>query len=73
MMHTILSIIIPIVIALVVLVAVILLAKSMYRIADVDKALIITGGKKPKVIISGGAFVIPIIRKADFFDLCMLL
>lgn len=72
MMHTILSIIIPIVIALVVLVAVILLAKSMYRIADVDKALIITGGKKPKVIISGGAFVIPIIRKADFFDLCML-
>ena len=72
MMQTILSIIIPIVIALVVLVAVILLAKSMYRIADVDKALIITGGKKPKVIISGGAFVIPIIRKADFFDLCML-
>lgn len=72
MMQTILSIIIPIVIVLVVLVAVILLAKSMYRIADVDKALIITGGKKPKVIISGGAFVIPIIRKADFFDLCML-
>lgn len=72
MMQTILSIIIPIVIAIVVLVAVILLAKSMYRIADVDKALIITGGKKPKVIISGGAFVIPIIRKADFFDLCML-
>lgn len=44
----------------------------MYRIADVDKALIITGGKKPRIIISGGAFVIPIIRKADFFDLCIL-
>lgn len=72
MTQTILSIIIPIVIALVVVLTVILLAKSMYRIADVDKALIITGGKKPKIIISGGAFVIPIIRKADFFDLCML-
>lgn len=72
MMQMNLSIIIPIVITLVVLVVLILLAKSMYRIADVDKALIITGGKKPKVIISGGAFVIPIIRKADFFDLCML-
>lgn len=72
MTQTILSIIIPIVVALVVLLALILLAKSMYRIADVDKALIITGGKKPKIIISGGAFVIPIVRKADFFDLCML-
>lgn len=72
MEQTMLSIIILIVIALVVVVAVILLAKSMYRIADVDKALIITGGKEPKIIISGGAFVIPIIRKADFFDLCML-
>ena len=72
MTQTILSIIIPIVIALVVVLTVVLLAKSMYRIADVDKALIITGGKKPKIIISGGAFVIPIIRKADFFDLCML-
>ncbi len=72
MTQMILSIIIPIAIALVVIVAIILLAKSMYRIADVDKALIITGGKKPKIIISGGAFVIPIIRKADFFDLCML-
>lgn len=72
MTETILSIIIPIAIIIIVLLAAILLAKSMYRIADVDKALIITGGKKPKIIISGGAFVIPIIRKADFFDLCML-
>ena len=72
MLQTILSIIIPVVIVIVILVVIILLAKSMYRIADVDKALIITGGKKPKIIVSGGAFVIPIIRKADFFDLCML-
>ncbi|MCI8833020.1 MAG: hypothetical protein HFJ19_02305 [Clostridia bacterium] len=72
MTGTILSITIPIIIGLFVLLALVLLAKSMYRIADVDKALIITGGKKPKIIISGGAFVIPIIRKADFFDLCML-
>lgn len=72
MIETILSIIIPVAIVLVVVLVVVLLAKSMYRIADVDKALIITGGKKPKIIVSGGAFVIPIIRKADFFDLCML-
>lgn len=72
MIETILSIIIPIAIVLIAVLTLVLLAKSMYRIADVDKALIITGGKKPKIIISGGAFVIPIIRKSDFFDLCML-
>lgn len=68
----ILSTIIPIAIIAIAIIVIIILAKSMYRIADVDKALIITGGKKPRIIISGGAFVIPIIRKADFFDLCML-
>lgn len=72
MLETILSIVIPIVVVLVAALGLVLLLKSMYRIADVDKALIITGGKKPKIIIAGGAFVIPIIRKADFFDLCML-
>lgn len=72
MLQKILSVILPIAIIAIVFAAVVLLAKSMYRIADVDKALIITGGKKPKVIVSGGAFVIPILRKADFFDLCML-
>lgn len=71
-MSDILTIVIPIVGIVAAIVAVVLLAKAMYRIADVDKALIITGGKKPRVIVSGGAFVIPIIRKADFFDLCML-
>ena len=64
--------IIPVIVIIVIVLLLILLVKSMYRIADVDKALIITGGKNPKIIKSGGAFVIPIIRKADFFDLCML-
>lgn len=45
---------------------------SIYKVADVDKALIITGGKQPKIKVSGGAFVIPIFRKASYFDLCML-
>ena len=45
---------------------------GIYKVADMDKALIITGGKEPKIKISGGSFVIPIFRKADYFDLCML-
>ena len=45
---------------------------SIYRVAEIDKALIITGGKQPKIIVSGGSFVIPIFRKAQYFDLCML-
>lgn len=45
---------------------------AIYRVADVDKALIITGGKEPKIKVSGGSFVIPIFRKASYFDLCML-
>ena len=45
---------------------------TIYRVADIDKALIITGGKKPKIVVSGGSFVIPIFRKATYFDLCML-
>ena len=45
---------------------------SIYRVAEIDKALIITGGRQPKIIVSGGSFVIPIFRKAQYFDLCML-
>lgn len=45
---------------------------GIYKVADMDKALIITGGKEPKIKVSGGSFVIPIFRKADYFDLCML-
>lgn len=44
----------------------------IYKVADVDKALVITGGKEPKIKVSGGSFVIPIFRKASYFDLCML-
>ena len=71
-MEKILTIVIPVAIVVVVIILIILLGKSMYRIADVDKVLIINGGKKPRYITSGGAFIIPIIRKADTFDLCML-
>lgn len=53
-------------------VAVIIFLMSIYRVADIDKALIITGGKEPVIKVSGGAFVIPIFRKASYFDLCML-
>ena len=45
---------------------------SIYKVADIDKALIITGGKEPVIKVSGGSFVIPIFRKAQYFDLCML-
>lgn len=54
------------------LVAVIAFCCLIYRVADIDKALIITGGKEPVIKVSGGAFVIPIFRKASYFDLCML-
>lgn len=63
---------IPIGIAAVVLGVIIAFLCSIYRVAEIDKALIITGGKQPKIIVSGGSFVIPIFRKAQYFDLCML-
>ena len=63
---------IPISIAAGVFVALIIFLFAIYRVADMDKALIITGGKEPKIKVSGGAFVIPIFRKASYFDLCML-
>ena len=66
------EILIPILIAIGIIVAIIVFFCSIYRVADIDKALIITGGKEPKIIVSGGSFVIPIFRKAAYFDLCML-
>lgn len=59
-------------IALAILVVIIIFLCSIYKVADVDKALIITGGKEPVIKVSGGSFVIPIFRKASYFDLCML-
>lgn len=53
-------------------IALIIFLCCIYRVADVDKALIITGGKEPIIKVSGGSFVIPIFRKASYFDLCML-
>lgn len=67
-----LSILIPIVVALVVIGLLIAFFCSIYKVAEIDKALIITGGKEPKIKVSGGSFVIPIFRKAQYFDLCML-
>lgn len=63
---------VPVVIVVVVIAAIVLFLCSIYRVADIDKALIITGGKEPKIKVSGGSFVIPIFRKAQYFDLCML-
>ncbi len=53
-------------------IAIIVFFAKIYKVADVDKVLIITGGKKPVIKISGGAFVVPVFRKASYFDLCML-
>ncbi len=69
MLATLLPIVIPAVIIIVVLVVFLCM---IYRVADIDKALIITGGKEPIIKVSGGSFVIPIFRKAQYFDLCML-
>lgn len=63
---------IPLGIGVVVFIALIIFLCSIYKVADADKALIITGGKEPKIKISGGSLVIPIIRKASFFSLSML-
>ena len=68
----ILGIVIPVAIVVLGVVALIIFCKAIYKVADVDKALIITGGKEPVIKVSGGAFVIPIFRKASYFDLCML-
>ena len=67
-----LGFIIPIVGVVLVVAAIIGFLCAIYKVADVDKALIITGGKEPVIKVSGGAFVIPIFRKAQYFDLCML-
>ena len=55
-----------------VVIAIVIFCCMIYKVADIDKALIVTGGKKPIVKVSGGSFVIPIFRKAQYFDLCML-
>lgn len=44
----------------------------IYKVVPPQQALVITGGKKPIIKVSGGSFVIPIFRKATTFDLGML-
>ena len=63
---------IVIIIITVIVICILAFLALIYRVADIDKALIITGGKEPVIKVSGGSFVIPIFRKADYFDLCML-
>ena len=67
-----LEFIIPIAIIVACVAAIIIFLASIYKVADVDKALIITGGKNPIIKVSGGAFVIPIFRKHSYFDLCIM-
>lgn len=65
-------ILIPAGVAVGIVILIIVFCCMIYRVADIDKALIVTGGKTPKIKVSGGSFVIPIFRKAQYFDLCML-
>jgi len=66
------SVLFPIGIVVAIIVIIVIFLCMIYKVADVDKALIITGGKEPVIKVSGGSFVIPIFRKASYFDLCML-
>lgn len=66
------SFLIPIGIAIAAMIVAVIFCCLIYKVAGIDKALIVTGGKEPKIKVSGGSFVIPIFRKAQYFDLCML-
>ena len=66
------SILIKVGIIAAIIVGIIVFLCCIYKVADVDKALVITGGKEPVIKVSGGGFIIPIFRKASYFDLCML-
>ena len=46
-----------------IVIALIIFFCMIYRVADIDKALIVTGGKKPIVKVSGGSFVMPIMKR----------
>lgn len=63
---------VPVGIGVIALLVLIIFLCKIYKVAEMDKTLIITGGKEPVIKVSGGSFVIPIFRKADYFDLCML-
>lgn len=60
-------------IGLAAVIGLVLLCATFYKVANIDKVLIVTGWgcKEPKLVVSGGSFVIPVFQKADYFDLCM--
>lgn len=66
------ELIIPIGIVVAIIAVISIFLMFIYKVADIDKVLIITGGKEPIIKVSGGAFVIPIFRKVSYFDICML-
>lgn len=50
---------VPVGIGVVALLVLIIFLCKIYKVAEMDKALIITGGKEPVIKVSGGSFVIP--------------
>lgn len=58
-------------IALAAIAGIAIVCKIFYKVADANEALVITGGKDLIIKPSGGAFVIPIFRKAQYFPLNM--
>jgi len=63
---------IPIVIGVLVAAGILAFLASIYKVAEIDKVLVVTGGKEPVIKVAGGAFVFPIFRKASFFDTCIM-
>ena len=47
------GLVISIISAAIIIVALIIFLCCIYRVADIDKALIVTGGKEPKIKVSG--------------------
>ena len=61
----------PVIGGVVGLIVLVLFLMAIYKVAEPNKALVVTGFgcKEPKVRVSGGAFVIPILQRARFFPL----
>jgi len=59
------------VLPIIIILGIIIFVLSRYKVARVDQVLIVTGGKSPRIVRSGGGIVWPIIRKHSFFDLCI--
>ncbi|MCL2874341.1 MAG: SPFH domain-containing protein [Defluviitaleaceae bacterium] len=61
----------PVIMGVASLLIIVLVLFALYKVAEPNRALVITGFgcKEPKVRVSGGAFVIPILQKAKLFPL----